>query len=55
MEELNLQHYQVFTETGQPVALEYDHEGDMLEIFFQKGPATNAVELALSRMLGSIA
>ena len=46
MEELNLQHYQVFTETGQPVELEYDHEGDMLEIFFQKGPATNAVELA---------
>lgn len=46
MDELNLQHYQVFTETGQAVALEYDQDGDMLEIFFQKGSATNAVELA---------
>ena len=46
MEELKLQQYQVIKETGQCVELEYDQDGDMLEIFFQKGPATSAIELA---------
>lgn len=46
MEEVKLQQYQVITETGQRVELEYDQDGDMLEIFFQKGPATSAIELA---------
>lgn len=46
MDELTLQRYQVITETGRPVEIEYDQDGDMLEIFFQKGPATNAIELA---------
>lgn len=46
MEDVKLQQYQVITETGQCVELEYDQDGDMLEIFFQKGPATSAIELA---------
>ncbi|MFZ4660276.1 MAG: DUF2283 domain-containing protein [Caldilineaceae bacterium] len=46
MDELNLQRYQVITESGRPIEIEYDQDGDMLEIFFQKGPATNAIELA---------
>lgn len=46
MEALNLHQYQVITEAGQRVELEYDPDGDMLEIFFQKGPATGVIELA---------
>lgn len=46
MEGVKLQQYQVITETGQYVEIEYDQDGDMLEIFFQKGPATSAIELA---------
>jgi len=46
MDELKLQQYQVITETGHCVEMEYDQDGDMLEIFFQKGAATSAVELA---------
>ena len=51
MTNLNLQQYQILTGAGQRVELEYDHDGDMLEIFFQKGPATNAVELSDSLIL----
>ncbi|MFN8487716.1 MAG: DUF2283 domain-containing protein [Caldilineaceae bacterium] len=46
MDEVKLQRYQLITETGRHVELEYDQDGDMLEIFFQKGPATSAIELA---------
>ena len=46
MEPLKLQHYRVMLENGRQVEIEYDQDGDMLEIFFQKGPATNAIELA---------
>lgn len=46
MEQLKLQHYRVTLENGRQVEIEYDQDGDMLEIFFQKGPATNASELA---------
>ena len=41
-----LQVYQVTTEQGQTVELEYDQQGDMLEIFFKRGPASGAIELA---------
>ncbi len=41
-----LQTYQVTTEQGQTVELEYDQQGDMLEIFFKRGPASGAIELA---------
>jgi YD repeat-containing protein len=41
-----LQVYQVTTDEGQTVELEYDQEGDMLEIFFARGPANGAIELA---------
>jgi len=40
------QRYQVVTDEGQAVRLEYDQDGDMLEIFFGQGPASGAVELA---------
>lgn len=46
MSELLIQQYQVTTEEGQIVHLEYDQEGDMLEIFFERGPASGAIELA---------
>ncbi len=41
-----LQIYQVTTDEGQTVELEYDQEGDMLEIFFERGSASGAIELA---------
>jgi YD repeat-containing protein len=41
-----LQIYQVTTDKGRIVELEYDQEGDMLEIFFERGPASGALELA---------
>lgn len=46
MSELRIQQYQVITEEGQTVQLEYDPDGDMLEIFFEEGPASGAIELA---------
>lgn len=46
MSELQTQRYQVTTEEGQIVQLEYDEDADMLEIFFDKGPASSAIELA---------
>ncbi|MDI6794540.1 MAG: DUF2283 domain-containing protein [bacterium] len=46
MSELRIQQYQIITEEGQTVQLEYDQDGDMLEIFFEEGPASNAIELA---------
>jgi hypothetical protein len=46
MSELRIQQYQIITEEGHPVQLEYDQDGDMLEIFFGLGPASGAVELA---------
>jgi hypothetical protein len=46
MSELRIQHYQTITEEGETVHLEYDPEGDMLEIFFEEGPASGAIELA---------
>ena len=46
MSELQIQQYQIITEEGQTVQLEYDQDGDMLEIFFEKGPASGAIELA---------
>ncbi len=46
MSELHIQQYQVVTEQDQTVHLEYDQDGDMLEIFFAPGPASGALELA---------
>ncbi len=46
MSELRIQQYQVVTKEGQTVQLEYDQDGDMLEIFFRQGPANGAIELA---------
>ena len=51
MTDLRIQQYQIVTEAGQRVELEYDQDGDMLEIFFQKGPATSAIELSDSLIL----
>jgi len=45
MSELQIQRYQVVVE-GQTVLLEYDPAGDMFEIFFSRGPASGAIELA---------
>ncbi len=42
---LKIQRYQVIVQ-GQTVQLEYDLDGDMLEIFFKRGPASGAIELA---------
>ncbi len=46
MSELQIQQYQIITEEGQTAQLEYDQDGDMLEIFFEEGPASGAIELA---------
>ena len=46
MSELKIERYQVVTTEGQTVELEYDQEGDMLEIFFERGAASGAIELA---------
>lgn len=46
MGELQIQQYQIITAEGQTVQVEYDQEGDMLEIFFERGPASGAIELA---------
>jgi YD repeat-containing protein len=46
MSELRIQQYSVVTAEGQTVQLEYDQDGDMLEIFFEQGPANGAIELA---------
>lgn len=43
---MRIHQYQVVTEEGQTVQLEYDQDGDMLEIFFERGPANVAIELA---------
>ncbi len=37
--------------TGQKILCEYDQDGDLLEIFFQQGEATCAVELTESIIL----
>jgi len=36
----------VVTDQGQIVQVEYDEEGDILELFFETGPANCAVELS---------
>ncbi len=46
MDKVHIQQYQVITEEGQAVILEYDQDADMLEIFFEHGPASGALELA---------
>jgi hypothetical protein len=46
MSDLRIQQYQVITEEGQTVQLEYDLDGDILEIFFEEGAAGGAIELA---------
>lgn len=46
MSGLQLQRYEVVTAEGRTVQIEYDPEGDMVELFFDKGPASGAVELA---------
>ena len=46
MSEQLVQQYQVMTEDGQSVQLEYDQDGDMLEIFFERRAASSAIELA---------
>jgi len=42
---LQIQRYQVIVQ-GQTVQLEYDLDGDVMEIFFKRGPASGAIELA---------
>lgn len=46
MSKLQIERYEVITAEGKTVQLEYDSEGDMLEIFFERGPASGAIELA---------
>ena len=46
MSELQIQQYQVITTEGQTVQLEYDQDGDILEIFFEQRAASGAIELA---------
>ena len=45
MTRLQIQRYQVIVQ-GQTVQLEYDLDGDVMEIFFKQGPASGAIELA---------
>lgn len=48
---LAIKRSQVELETGEKVQYEYDNEGDILEIIFQRGAATCAVELTDSIIL----
>lgn len=43
---LIIQKSEVITDQGQIVQVEYDEEGDILELFFERGPANCAVELS---------
>lgn len=46
MSNIEIQQYQIITDEGNIVQLEYDHEADMLEIFFAKDRANKTIELA---------
>ena len=42
---MKIEKYAVILSTGQTVQCEYDLAGDLLEIYFEKGEATAAIEL----------
>jgi len=48
---INLEKRELTLSTGQIAWYEYDREGDVLEIIFQRGEATGAIELTESMIL----